>query len=69
MYSTFRTELISLADDKYRDFSMRGIPCDRPFLGVRIPEIRKLVAKITSEKLTEFLSAKPIAIEEVIARC
>lgn len=64
----FRNQLASLADDEYRNFSMRGIPCDRPFLGVRILEIRKLVRKVPSSDFTEFLEATPIAIEEVIAR-
>lgn len=68
MYSVFQTKLISLADDKYREFSIRGIPCDRPFLGVRIPQIRKLVKEIPLEQLEEFIKAKPLAIEEVIAR-
>ena len=64
----FRNRLASLADDKYRVFSMSGIPCDRPFLGVRIPEIRKLVSEIPSTDFTELLEATPTAIEEVIAR-
>ena len=68
MYHDFQTKLISLADDKYREFSMRGIPCERPFLGVRIPQIRKLVKGIPPEQFEEFLKAKPLAIEEVIAR-
>ena len=68
MYSVFQTKLISLADDKYREFSIRGIPCDRPFLGVRIPQIRKLVKEIPPEQLEELIKAKPLAIEEVIAR-
>lgn len=68
MYSDFRTKLMSLSDDKYREFSMRGIPCDRPFLGVRIPEIRRLVAEIPVERFDDFLGVAPVAIEEVIAR-
>lgn len=64
----FRNQLASLADDEYREFSMRGIPCDRPFLGVRIPEIRKLVKEVPSTDFTELLAATPISIEEVIAR-
>lgn len=67
-YSIFRTKLASLADDEYREFSMRGIPCDRPFLGVRIPEIRKLVNAVPKEAFADFLAEKPVAIEEVIAR-
>ena len=64
----FRNQLAALADDEYREFSMRGIPCDRPFLGVRIPEIRKLVREVPSTDFTELLEATPIALEEVIAR-
>lgn len=64
----FRNRLASFVDDKYRVFSMSGIPCDRPFLGVRIPQIRKLVSEIPSTDFTELLETTPIAIEEVIAR-
>ncbi|MDO4742108.1 MAG: DNA alkylation repair protein [Candidatus Saccharibacteria bacterium] len=68
MYSDFRTKLMSLADDEYREFSMRGIFCERPFLGVRLPDIRKLIANIPPEQFDEFLGVVPIAIEEVLAR-
>jgi 3-methyladenine DNA glycosylase AlkD len=68
MEKAFRTKLISLADEEYREFSKRGIPCDRPFLGVRIPDIRKLVKEIPPQDFETFLNIKPIAIEEVIAR-
>lgn len=68
MYADFRTKLISSADEKYREFSQKGIPCERPFIGVRIPKIRALVKEIPSEHFTEFLKAEPVAIEEVIAR-
>lgn len=68
MYSDFRTKLASFADDNYRIFSQKGIPCDRPFIGVRIPEIRRLVKDIPPEHFDKFLSTTPIAIEEVIAR-
>lgn len=64
----FRNRLASLADDEYRVSSMSGIPCDRLFLGVRIPEIRKLVSEVPSTDFTELLETTPIAIEEVIAR-
>ncbi|MBQ7202052.1 DNA alkylation repair protein [Candidatus Saccharibacteria bacterium] len=67
-YSEFRTRLASLADDDYREFSMRGIPSDRPFIGVRIPDIRRLVSKISPEDFDTFIDVTPIAIEEVLAR-
>lgn len=67
-YREMQTELASHADDLYRDFVMKGIPSERPFLGVRIPEIRAIVKSIPIEKLTDFLTVKPICFEEVIAR-
>ena len=68
MYSNFKTELVSLADEKYRDFSIQSIPCNRPFIGVRIPAIRKLIKEIPKEKYDEFLKENPVTIEEVLAR-
>ena len=67
-YQDFRTKLASMADDKYREFSMQGVPCERPFLGVRIPEIRELVKEIPAADLDGFLNNPPVAVEEVIAR-
>ena len=67
-YSEFQTKLASIADDEYRVFSMRGIPSDRPFIGVRIPDIRKLVSIIPPEDVGIFIDTTPITIEEVLAR-
>ncbi|MBR2796027.1 DNA alkylation repair protein [Candidatus Saccharibacteria bacterium] len=64
----FKTKLASLVDDEYREFAMRGIPSERPFLGVKIPQIRKLVGEIAPESYPDFLSIEPIALEEVLAR-
>lgn len=64
----FRSKLASLADDNYREFTMKGIPCERPFIGVRMPEIRRLVSKIPPENFQEFLDFSPVAFEEVLAR-
>ena len=63
-YSDFKTKLISLSDDTYREFSKKTIPSSRPFLGVRIPDIKKLVKDIPPEKIEEFINATPVAIEE-----
>ena len=67
-YKEFRLRLADLADDEYREFSMKGIPSERPFIGVRIPLIRGVVAEVPNEKIVEFLSVEPVAIEEVLAR-
>ena len=67
-YNELKKVLAGLADDDYRNFSMKGIPSERPFIGVRIPLIREVVAKVPSEKIADFLAIEPIAIEEVLAR-
>ena len=67
-YNELKKVLAGLADDDYRNFSMKGIPSERPFIGVRIPLIREVVAKVPSEKIAEFLKVEPVAIEEVLAR-
>ena len=67
-YKELRRRLADCADDEYREFSMKGIPCERPFIGVRIPQIRRIVAEVPREKVEEILMAEPVAIEEVLAR-
>ena len=67
-YEELRRRLAECADDEYREFSMKGIPCERPFIGVRIPQIRRIVAEVPQEKINELLAVEPVAIEEVLAR-
>ena len=67
-YNELRERLAFYADDEYRDFSMRGIPSERPFIGVRIPKIRELAGLVLEEKIEEFLEVSPVSFEEVIAR-
>ena len=67
-YQDLKTELISEADEKYRDFTMKGVPSDRPFIGVRIPKVREIVSQVPKEKISEFIKVEPVAIEEVLAR-
>lgn len=67
-YQELRSKLASLADDEYREFSMKGIPSERPFIGVRIPLVREVVKRVPNERITAFLMVEPVAIEEVLAR-
>lgn len=67
-YNELCERLAFYADDEYRDFSMRGIPSERPFIGVRIPKIRELAGLVREENIEEFLEVSPVAFEEVIAR-
>ena len=67
-YTELRTRLAFESDEKYREFTMRGIPSERPFVGVRIPIVRRIVDLIPEDCYGEFLKEKPVAIEEVLAR-
>lgn len=67
-YSEFREKLAYYADDSYREFSQKGIPTERPFIGVRIPQIREIANNISPKFYDNFLKTEPVAIEEVLAR-
>lgn len=67
-YHELQTELASHADNKYCEFTKKLSFSNHPFIGVRIPIIRKIVAQIPREKNVEFLKEKPETIEEVMAR-
>lgn len=68
-YAKLRTELAKYADDRYREFVERGTPGEkRPFLGIRIPQIREIVRKIPREDYPAILAEEPMVFEEVIVR-
>ena len=63
-----RTELGKLTDLAYLKTNKTTIPTDWPMLGVRIPDIRKLVNKIPKESIRKTLEVKPENHEEILAR-
>lgn len=67
-YAAYRNELLSLADEGYREFAARGVPTDRPLLGVRLPVLRDLAKEIAKGNHAAFLSHEPASIEEVLVR-
>ena len=67
-YNDLLGQLDSYAEDNFREFTMRSIPSERPFFGVRIPQVRKIASQIPQEKIPEFLGVKPVAFEEVLIR-
>lgn len=68
-YAELRTELMRHADDRYREFVERGTPGEkRPFLGIRIPQLREIVRKIPRDSYEEILKVEPKVFEEVIVR-
>lgn len=67
-YKDFQTELTKYIDDEYCEFTKKLVPSERPFLGVRIPDIRKVVKEIPKNDLENFIDHKPEAFEEILAR-
>ena len=50
-------ELFSRRDEKYAAFSESLTPCDYGFIGVRIPELRKIAKRAASECAEEYLES------------
>lgn len=61
-------ELAKLTDTAYLKTNKTTIPTNWPMLGVRIPEIKKLVQKIPKEEIPNYLKTKPENHEEILAR-
>lgn len=64
-YDEFLAELASSADDEFREFALKGIKTERPFLGVRTPRLRELAKKMSVE---EIFSHESVSYEEVAVR-
>ncbi len=67
-YKELQNQLAFNADEVYREFTMKGIPSERPFVGVRIPIIREIVSRVPKDRIMELIQVEPITIEEVLAR-
>lgn len=67
-YAEIQTKLLAEADEGYREFVTGGTPTERPILGVRIPQIRKLAKSIARGDFPAVLNARPVAMEEVMLR-
>ncbi len=61
-------ELEKLTDTTYLKTNKTTIPTNWPMLGVRIPEIKKLVQKIPKEEIPNYLETKSENHEEILAR-
>jgi len=68
MNQQIHLELTKNIDDKYQVFVSRGIPTDRPILGVRIPTIREIAKKVPKADISKILKEEPVALEEVLLR-
>lgn len=67
-YDEVRERLAFDADDEYREFAMKICPSERPFLGIRVPRIRKIAESVQKEKIEELIKVEPIGYEEVLVR-
>ncbi len=64
-----RSELLSLSEEKYREFSSSLIPGCENLIGVRIPHIRKIAKKIAKDNPIDFLdNAIEIYFEETMLK-
>ena len=63
---TFKTELLLLSDEKYRQFTSKlGIGKLEP-LGIRIPELKKIAKQLAKSNWQEFFDIEPNFCPEVI---
>lgn len=67
-YRDLRLRLTREIDDKYRDFVAKGVPTDRPILGVRVPIIRQIASQIPKEDYYKIIKESPVSLEELILR-
>lgn len=66
-YLIFSDYLHSIAEEKYRVFNEKMIPCDYPMLGIRVPLLRKLAKEIAKGDWKSYLKlAKDTSHEEVM---
>lgn len=65
-YGKLQLRLTRLVDDDYRDFAIKGILTEYPFLGVRTPDLRALSLEIIKNNFAaEFLKLSPKSYEEL----
>ena len=65
---SLREELAFFAEDDYREFVKKGVPTERPIVGVRIPKIEEIVDSLPVNSCEEILKTEPVTLEEVLAR-
>ena len=68
MKQEIREKLISLAENKYREFSSSLVPNSDNMLGVRLPILRKLAAEIALTDGISALDGEDIYFEETMLR-
>ena len=54
-WNDIRQELLSMTDEKYKEFQIKLLPDTQNFVGVRLPMLRKLAKRIARENGREYL--------------
>ena len=67
-YAELKNYLERSIDSKYRDFTTKICVSKYPFLGVRVPQIRKTANQVPLERIEEFITVQPATYEEVLLR-
>ena len=65
-YQDFKNHLLQIAEEEYRKFNEKIIPCDHPILGIRMPVLRKLAKDIAKGMGVEFLEVDVTAFREKV---
>ena len=66
-YQDFKNHLLQIAEEEYRKFNEKIIPCDHPILGIRMPVLRKLAKDIAKGDWKSYLKvAKDDSHEEIM---
>ena len=66
-YQDFKNHLLQIAEEEYRKFNEKIIPCNHPILGIRMPVLRKLAKEIARGNWNSYLKvAKDDSHEEIM---
>lgn len=61
-----RQELEKLAEQDYKQFSAGLLPGVEHILGIRLPMLRKMAARIAADDWQQYLAAEPYYFEEIM---
>lgn len=67
-YTEIKSALSLEIDGNYQVFVSKGVPTNRPILGVRIPKIREIAKTVPKTEIPQILKESPVALEEVLLR-
>ena len=67
IYQNLKNYLLQIAEEEYRKFNEKIVPCSHPILGIRMPVLRKLAKEIVKGNWISYLKAsKDDSHEEIM---